>query len=141
MTLTLLAAGAQELRLLLWVIDAFRGDGQAKSFAKTDQRIDNRSAFTRIHALDEALVYLDLVELDVSQVIQAGVARPKIVERDSHAGFAQAAEYVLRAVDVRNQRALRDFDFKALRRKAALVQNLDESGFPAQRLRIEITDR
>jgi hypothetical protein len=80
---------------------AFGGHGQSKPAAKSKQGAHQRLSFgLTIHAVDEAAVDLDLVDLEIAQMVKARIAGAEIVERDAHAGAAQSRQRLLRAFEV-----------------------------------------
>ncbi len=70
--------------------------------------------------MDEAAINLDLVDLEIAQMVQAGIARPKIVERDPHPRRAQRAEHRLRIVHVGDNCTFGDLDLEPMRCEACL---------------------
>lgn len=70
--LALLAPLLKKGYLLLTALDSFRGDRQPESETKPRQSADNdRALGLRPHCLDKATIDLDLVELEITQVIEA----------------------------------------------------------------------
>jgi hypothetical protein len=108
--LALLAATVQQCGFLLSAFDAFRGNRQTQSMTKTSERADYAGTGSfRSHGVDEASIDLDLVELEVTQVVEARVTGAKIVQHNPHAGIAQGAQYPLGVLHVRNQRAFGNY--------------------------------
>jgi hypothetical protein len=90
---------------------------------ETDQSVDDSSAITRrIHSFDETPVDLDLVDLEIAQVIEAGVAGSEIIQRDPNAQRMQGSERLLSRLKILNERALGDLEFQSLRRKAGPLE-------------------
>src|SRR6185437_1349584 len=130
MALALLATAVLQLRQLLGIVDPLGGNGEPKALAEPDQRADDRRAVLRCaHALDEASVDLDLVELEVAQVVKTRIAGAEVVERHPYAGFPQSAQYMLCALEILHQRTLGDRDLQTLRRQLVLRQNPQHARF------------
>src|SRR5260221_7040327 len=92
-TLDLGAAGRPQDGKLLLRLHALGNDGDAKFRAKTDDGADDRP---RIGALleiaNEALVDLDLVEWERTQVAQRRIARAEVIHRNTHTEIVQLVE-------------------------------------------------
>src|SRR3984957_7873780 len=101
--------------------------GQSKSAAKAEEGAHQRVGLGLVlHALDEAAVDLDLVDLEVAQMIKARIAGAEIVERDAHPGAGQRHERFPGAFKIMHDRRLGEFDLEAARREAGLSQDTED---------------
>ena len=105
------AGGAQDLGLSDG-LDAFGGDDQPQRPAQGNDRADDRAGVGRVLQIgDEAAVHLDLVDRELAEVAEGGIAGAEIVERNAEPGIAQPAQIVVRSRARIEQDLLGDFEF------------------------------
>ena len=104
-------------------VDAFGGDGEAKTPTKPRQCADDAGTFrVDCHRLNEAAVNLDLVEFEVAQVIKARIAGAEIVEREPYAAGAQCAQGSACILGIADERTFCDLKFQPFRREPGIAQ-------------------
>ena len=100
------------------VLDALGDRRQAEALRQIDDRVHDLGAFdVGLHRQHERPVDLDLVEAKLAQMVQAGVARAEIVERNLDADVLERDEDGPRRGEIADQRGLGDFDLKPRRRE------------------------
>jgi len=97
--------------------------------AEIDDGADDRRRLriaAEIH--HEGAVDLDLVEREGLQIAQRGIARAEIVHRDAHAEPFQPPQQRETTVEILDQHALGDFEFKPVGREPGFEQDrMDEA--------------
>ena len=89
--LRLLASFLLQSDRLRRLFHAFGGHRQSQTAAESKQCAHQSIGFRlALHAVDETAVDLDLVDLEVAQMIKAGISGAEIVQRDAHAGTPPA---------------------------------------------------
>ena len=98
-------------------------DGQPKAAAQLDGRADDRLVLgVRVHVDDERLVDLDLVDLELLELGQRGVAGAEVVDRAPDAHCMERAEDLARALDVGDDLALGYLELEAVGWKLPAVE-------------------
>src|SRR5256714_12964435 len=89
--------------------------GQPKTAAQLDGRADDRLVLgVRVHVEDERLVDLDLIDLELLELGQRGVAGTEVVDRAPDAHCMERAEDLARALDVGDDLALGYLELEAV---------------------------
>ena len=73
--------------------------------------------------LDKAPIDLELVEPQLVEVIEAGIAGAEVVDDDADTGIAQRLDGVARGFQVRDQSAFGNFGFQTMRRKSGVLHD------------------
>jgi len=106
---------------LLESFDTLRGRRHSQTLAQRGDRPDDRCAVRPLRQFaDKALIDLDLVKRKASQVAQAGISCPKIIERDAHATLAQPMKGRQSDVTFLQQHGFGDLQFEPRRWQATL---------------------
>src|SRR5262249_4499699 len=107
--LHLLAAGEPEQYALLLSLDTLGEQRQPERPAESDNGLHYRLGIgAAAERLDEALVDLELVELEALQIGQAGIAGAEIDDREPHAEGLERIEAELDLVGIVDQHAFGD---------------------------------
>src|SRR5581483_5474217 len=94
---------------------------QAEALGQVDDRAhDLGVAGVALHGAHERTVDLDLVEVKLAEVVEAGIAGAEIVEGNLDADILEGAEGRAGRADIGDQRGFRDLDFQTPRRKIRL---------------------
>src|SRR5687768_12408764 len=103
------------------------GDRKPQALAESDDRLDELPALRLlVQALHEAAIDLDPVEGQSAQMRERRITGAEIVEGKAYALILQADDDRSRDFEILEERALRDLELEALRRKPGLGQQLDE---------------
>src|ERR1700733_8941227 len=135
--LPLLATFLVQRNRLRRFLDPFGGDGQSESAAKSEERTHQRIGVgLMLHAVDETAVDLDLVDLEVAQMIKAGIPGTKIVQRNAYAGAAQRRQRLLRTFEVVHDGRFGQLDLETARGGAGLREDGEDP--PPERALLEL---
>ena len=108
--------------------DSLGGRLEAQARADLDDGVDQLGPFAALLEIgDVALVDLDLVEAQFAQMMEAGIARAEIVERDLDAEILQRRQSAARRLRSLSKRGLGDLDLEASRGKARLGERWPEA--------------
>ena len=109
--------------------------------AELDHRADDRhGVLAALHAADEALVDLQLVEGKHLQIAEPGIAGAEIVERDAKAGTLEAAQGGDGAILVDDQHALGDLQLDPPRIRLDRLDDRQQAGDEIRLAEIERGD-
>src|SRR5215471_3649317 len=110
--------------MLFGGLDAFRRHLHAEAAAQADDGMnDGRGIGSLLDRAHETRIDLELVERKTPQIKQARIAGAEIIERKTHADAFEPQHREFRALEITEQGAFGEFEFKRVRRKAGLAEN------------------
>ncbi len=114
---------------LLTGFNALGQDAEAQAFRhRRDSGRDGGVALAAVHVTDKRAIDLEKIDGKVPEVIQGRVTRAKIVDGQIHADLLEFAHQVERLFGVFHQNALRQLEFKAMRRQPAVCERTLHAG-------------
>lgn len=105
-------------------LDPFRDSVDVETLGQDQYGLDDGGALLVFqHAFGEGLVDLDLLDREIAQIAQAGMARAEIVERNGNAGFRQLGQDAFGRFRVLHQRRFGDLQHQPSGRKFEFLQD------------------